>query len=260
MSAQCFCCSPTRRLLISGAVALPALAACGRAPDIELVPDEMVRELGLQTWGQIRQNTPATRNADRQRLAQLVGERLLTAAGEAPGDWEIVVFGSADVNAFALPGNKIGVFEGMFDVIGSEDQLAAIVGHEIGHLKEDHSQQRLTAQVAKEAGVGLITVLLQAGDVGMAREIGAALGIGAEFGLLRPYSRNHELEADRYGLRLMHQAGYEAAEAVQLWRRMQEAAGGRAPAFLSTHPAPERRIREIEAMLPELERLAPAPS
>ena len=166
--------------------------------------------------------------------------------------WEAVVFASPQVNAFALPGNKIGVFEGMFQVAGDEDHLAAIVGHEIGHLGADHAQERMNAQVAKQLGLRAITLILDIGQVEYAREIAAALGLGIEYGLILPYSRDQELEADRLGLELMAQADFQPEAAVILWQRMEAVTRGRPPEFLATHPAPQSRIEAIEALLPDL--------
>ncbi len=163
-----------------------------------------------------------------------------------------MVFARPDVNAFALPGRKIGVFEGMFAVTANRDQLAAIVGHEIGHLQAEHGQERMSAQVAQGWFMRLVSLVLNLGDVQYAAEIAAALGLGMQYGLLMPYSRRQELEADRLGLFAMADAGYRPEEAVQLWRRMETATRGGPPEFLATHPAPASRIQEIEELLPEV--------
>ncbi len=172
--------------------------------------------------------------------------------GESP-DWDTQVFASSEINAFALPGRKIGVFEGMFGVTQNTDQLAAIVGHEIGHLSENHAQARTSAQVATDAGLRIIAWLLNLGEVEYANEIAAALGPGAQVGLLLPYSRSHEFEADAFGLSAMVETGYDGGDALQLWRLMNVATQGRPPAFLATPPAPTDRIeamQDIFATLP----------
>jgi predicted Zn-dependent protease len=194
-----------------------------------------------------------TADADLQGALDAVAERMIRAAGESRGDWEAVVFARPDINAFALPGRKIGVFEGMFRVTETPDQLAAIVGHEVGHLQAEHAQERMSAQVAQGWFMRLVALLLNVGEVEYAAEIAAALGLGVQYGLLMPYSRRQELEADRLGLVSMAEAGYAPEEAVALWRRMDTAVAGRPPEFLATHPAPASRIREIEAYLPEID-------
>jgi predicted Zn-dependent protease len=222
---------------------------------VDLVSDEQVEAMGLQAWEEIRANAPVARDPALQSTLDRVSARLLSAAGQAPADWEFVVFGRPDVNAFALPGRKIGVYEGMFRVIANEDQLAAIVGHEIGHLQAEHGQERMNAQLSADWGLRIISFLLQIGDVEFAAEIAAALGLGVEYGLVLPYSRRQELEADRLGLQTMAAAGFAPEQAVDLWRRMEAAGGDRPPEFLATHPAPASRIEAIRKMLPEIRRL-----
>ena len=241
------------RLMGAGAAA-PLLAGCGEDPPINLVSEGTVREMGLRAWQEMRGKMPASRDSGLQEALDRIAGRLLEAVGADPRDWEAVVFANPQVNAFALPGNKIGVFEGMFRVAGSADQLAAVVGHEIGHLQADHGRERMNAQVAKDWGLRILAFVLQLGEVEYAREIAAALGLGVEYGLVLPYSRGQELEADRLGLVTMARAGFDPAEAVQLWRRMEAANGNRLPDFLATHPAPQARIQEIERMLAEMGR------
>ena len=252
LSGGCGVCLSRRGLLrLGGAGGLALTAGCDDPP-IDLVSDETVQAMGLEAWQQMRADTRPTDDVELQAALDRVAARLLQSAGEQPAEWEAVVFASPQINAFALPGNKIGVYEGMFDVIGSEHQLAAIVGHEIGHLGAEHSQERMNAQVAKQLGLRVLALVLDLGQVEYAGEIAAALGLGIEYGLILPYSRDQELEADRLGLELMAQAGFRPEEAVTLWQRMDAATGQRAPEFLATHPAPESRIEAIEAMLPEL--------
>ncbi len=247
---MCNCPIGRRGLLkMAGGGALPLLGGCD---DVDLVSDATVEAMGLQAWTEIRDATPVAADAALQAALDAVSGRLLAAAGEAPGDWEVLVFRGPEINAFALPGRKIGVYEGMFGVVGNADQLAAIVGHEIGHLQAEHSQERMNAQVAKGWGLRALSFVLQMNEVEFAAEIAAALGVGVEYGLVLPYSRRQELEADRLGLVTMAEAGYRPEESVALWRRMEAATADRAPEFLATHPAPQSRIREIEAMLPEI--------
>ncbi|MBM9595728.1 M48 family metallopeptidase [Roseitranquillus sediminis] len=242
----------SRRRFLAGAGALSLAGGCDGGFPIDLVSDDRIEAMGLEAWQQMHTGTRRSDDADLQRALDTVAGRLLTAAGERTDAWEAVVFEGPEINAFALPGNKIGVFEGLFGVVGNLDQLAAVVGHEIGHLQAEHGHERVNTQVAKDLGLRVIAFLLQQGDVQFAAEIAAALGLGVEFGLVLPYSRNQELEADRLGLQIMASGGYDPAQAVDLWRRMEAAGGPRAPAFLATHPAPAQRIEAIEAMLPEI--------
>ncbi|EKV31570.1 Zn-dependent protease with chaperone function [Caenispirillum salinarum AK4] len=240
-----------RRVLTLGGAALAALplAGCddGDWP-IDLVSDETVREMGLVSWRQLKEQTPLSDQARLHQVLDTIGTRMLRAMGEDPQAWELQVFQGDAVNAFALPGNKIGVFEGMMRFAQTEAQLAAVVGHEIGHHLAEHAQERMNAAVAKDFGLEAVEFFLDIGDVAYAREIAAVLGLGVEVGLTLPYTREHELEADRLGLRLMTDAGYDPRAAVQLWRRMAGQGGGQ-PAFLSTHPAPADRAERLEEII-----------
>ncbi len=248
---MCTACLTRRRFLALSAAAAPAaLSGCDDPPN--LVSDAQAEAMGLEAWEQLRENVPVSTNRGYQQALDRVSTRLLTAAGTSRDGWDILVFADPQVNAFALPGGRIGVYEGMFDVAASEDQLAAIIGHEIGHLSAEHAQKRMSAQIAKNAGLRIVAFFLDLGDVQYADEIAAALGLGVEVGLLLPYSREQEIEADALGLRTMDRAGYDPRQAVTLWERMQAVSGPRQPAFLATHPTPRSRIREIEQILTTL--------
>lgn len=239
--------------LFGGTAAAVALTGCDDIDlPFDLVSEAQLEQLGLQSWQQITASVPPTRDPSLQAHAEEIAARLLRTAGADPRAWRVQVFASPDANAFALPGNRIGVFEGMFRVAANADQLAAVVGHEIGHLQARHSKERVEARMLTDFGLQLVAVALDLGDVAFSREIAGLLGLGAEFGIALPYGRAQELEADRLGLELMHRAGYRAEEAAALWRRMDAAGGAGPPSFLSTHPAPRERIAAIEAMLPQV--------
>jgi predicted Zn-dependent protease len=228
----------------------PALAGCDRIAPL-IVSDEAVQQLGLATWARAKAEMRPSRDPAAQRLVERVALRLLGAAGEDAGRWEVAVFAEPGVNAFVLPGRKIGVLEGLIRVAGGEAELAAVVGHEVGHLHADHPEERLAGEIIRQWTLSLVGFLLDLNEVAFSREIAALLGIGAEYGLVRPYGRAQELEADRLGVFLMAKAGYDPQAAIALWRRMERIAGGGAPAFLSTHPAPGARIRALEGLIPE---------
>jgi predicted Zn-dependent protease len=215
-----------------------------------LVSAEEVQQLGVQSWEQIRAETPVSTNATYQRALHQVGTNILSAIGQNPANWEMVVFQGNEANAFALPGDKIGVYEGMFAIATNVDELAAVVGHEIGHNQAEHARERLSSAAATQTGLKILGAALQIGNIGYADEIAGLLGAGIQYGMILPYSRNQELEADSIGLINMARAGYDPRAAITMWQNMQ-AAGDRAPEFLSTHPAPESRIATLEAKMPE---------
>lgn len=240
-------------LLVGSAALVPLVGGCDRISEIpaRLIPDGMVEQMGSESWQRIVAQTAPSRDPEYISTAAEITGRLLAAAGETPASWEVRVFAGAEVNAFALPGGKIGIYEGMFSLAELPDQLAAVIGHEIGHNTARHSEERIAAAMAQELGLRLVSTALQLGDIAYANEIAALLGIGVEFGLVLPYSRRQELEADRIGLSVMDQAGYDPRQAITLWQRMAAMGGGRGPAFLSTHPDPERRIEALSAILEE---------
>lgn len=236
------------------AVAALAMAGCvteGTGLGLSLVPESQVEQMGLESWKAIRAETPVSRNADYQRAAQDVAGRILRASGKNPREWEVVVFASPEPNAFALPGKKIGIYEGMFNVANTPDKLAAVLGHEVAHVDAAHAAERVNTQVGTEIGVQLIGNVLGAVSSIPPETAQALLGAGATYGVVLPYSRNQELEADRIGLHYMVQAGYQPRAAVELWQSMSRLGPGQ-PTLLSTHPAPEQRIEELERMIPEV--------
>lgn len=248
--------NPGRRRFLIGLAGVGGamLVGCVEPGDtgfgISLVSPEQARQLGLESWEQIRRDTRPSDNATYQRALQKVGSDVLRAAGQDPSAWELVVFEGDEANAFALPGGKIGVFEGMFRHARNEDQLAAVIGHEIGHNQAEHAAERLSSAAATQTGLQLIDAALRAGNIGYVNEVAALLGAGVQYGLILPYGRNQELEADRLGLFNMARAGYDPRAAIELWRNMQDA-GPRQPGFLSTHPAPDARIVALEQLMPE---------
>jgi predicted Zn-dependent protease len=231
------------------ALLLAGCAPQGTGLGLNLVPEAEVEQAGREAWQEMRAKVPASADAALQARAHGIADRVLRGAGETPDAWEVVVFGSPEVNAFALPGNKIGVYEGMMR-LASDDELAAVLGHEVGHNQARHAAQRMNTETATSLGTSLLGAVLGGGGGQVAS---ALLGLGAEYGVILPYSRNQELEADRIGLLSMARAGFDPHAAVSLWRKM-DGQGSRPPAFLSTHPDPTSRIEQLQTQMPEAER------
>ncbi len=235
------------------ALALTA-AACGPRQTgigLDLVSKQQVEKMGATSWQQLRQQEPASERDGDWRLAQRISERVLTAAGHNPQQWEVVVFKGQQANAFALPGRKIGVYEGMMQLTqGNEAELAAVIGHEIAHVDHNHATQRVNSEMTTRLGIDLASAVLGASDIAQPQTVASLLGAGAQFGLLLPYSRNQELEADRSGLHYMARAGYDPRAAISLWKKMGQS-GKEPPVFLSTHPSHGQRVQQFESLMPE---------
>ncbi|MDZ4154345.1 M48 family metallopeptidase, partial [Methylicorpusculum sp.] len=161
------------------------------------------------------------------------------------------VFEDNSQNAFALPGNKIGVHTGLIDLVDNQDQLATVIGHEIGHVLAKHSNERMSQEFAVNQGMAAVQAIA-APQSALGQTAIGLLGAGAELGIILPYSRLHESEADVIGLDLMAKAGFDPQQSIQLWKKMSQASGGQGPAeFLSTHPAHGTRIEELQKRMPQ---------
>lgn len=239
-----------------GLAAILALGGCageGTGLGLQLVSPDQVAELGQQSWQQIKSKEPVSTNAAAKARVARVSERVLRGAGEDPATWEVVTFKSEQANAFALPGKKIGVYEGMLKVAETDDQLAAVIGHEIAHVERAHAVERVNSEAATQLGAQVVGGALQMSGTGGGEQVAALLGAGAQYGLLLPYARNQELEADRLGLITMARAGYDPRAAIKLWQNMAAAGGASQPEFMSTHPDHGNRIAQLERMMPEAE-------
>ncbi|MCF7985729.1 MAG: M48 family metallopeptidase [Thiohalocapsa sp.] len=226
----------------------------GRA-QVTLVPEAQMAALGQQSFEELLRTLPLNDDPHVRAYVGCVAQALVDALPEPHGTWSIAVFDDPTPNAFALPGGKIGVHTGMLGVARTPDQLAAVIGHEIGHVLADHANERLTQQLAVQGGLMLVDLFPDEPGSFEHEALRKALGIGAEYGLLLPYSRTHEREADRIGRDLMADAGFDPRASIVLWRNMGAAGGGQPPAFLSTHPSHDNRMEELaEDMAQAVER------
>jgi predicted Zn-dependent protease len=167
------------------------------------------------------------------------------------GRWEVLVFEDNTPNAFALPGSKIGVHSGMLEVAVTPGQLAAVLGHEVSHVLLRHGNERMSQSILADATVNAASVAAGTAVPQYQEMIVGGLGVGAQFGVLLPFSRKHESEADEVGQMFMAQAGFHPAEAITLWQNMAQQQGGDAPKqWQSTHPSDMTRIQKLQANLP----------
>lgn len=224
------------------------ITACATSPlgrrQLLLMPADQVAQMGVTAYAQMKAQQPLSGDTAINNRVQCVSNALLSVVGDASA-WEVTVFQDAAANAFALPGQKIGVNDGLLNVAVSPDQLAAVIGHEIGHVQAQHGNERMSVQFATQTGLQLLNALSGEGSEEKALVI-AALGAGAQFGVVLPFSRSHESEADLIGLELMARAGFDPRASVALWQNMAAASNGAPPELLSTHPAHDTRIRDLE--------------
>ncbi len=211
-----------------------------------LVDQGQIAQLSASAWQDVLKQEKRWANPAANRRVETVGKRITTAAGRTDLEWEYAVFDDDQLNAFVLPSGKVGVYRGLLETVKNDDQLAAVLGHETGHVSARHAAERYSQQVAAGVGGTVAQVAVAQSDTKYKNEIVQALGLGVTFGVLLPYSRKHELEADRIGVDYMHRAGYKPMEAVELWKLMQAQGGNKPPEFMSTHPAEGTRIRELE--------------
>lgn len=236
------------------AIACETVTVTGRR-QLQLISAGEEMQLGLTTFQQILQRSRVSTDPALNALVTRVGSRIAAVAERPDFEWEYRVIEDKQANAFALPGGKIGVYTGILPITRDEAGLAAVLAHEVAHVTARHGGERLSQQLAAQVGVSALGIVagVATGDPGATRLAAAAFGLGAQYGVLMPFSRAQESEADRIGLIYMAKAGYDPRAARDLWIRMAEASrnGTRPPEFLSTHPSEETRIKQIEGWLPE---------
>lgn len=226
------------------------VSSCATSPSgrkqLILLSSSQLDQMGAASFTQLKQTKTTTKDTKSIKYVTCITHHLLVAMGEKPEKWQIEVFNDDTPNAFALPGRKMGIHTGMLKLAHNQDQIAAVIGHEIGHVLAQHGNERMSQSLVTQLG-------LQATAIGLGRDrvqdqlIVGALGIGLQVGVLLPFSRTHEIEADRLGLKYMAEAGFDPRQASELWRLMDQAAGGSSPPeFLSTHPSSKSRIKDLE--------------
>lgn len=237
---------------LSVLVIVSLLAACAVSPtgrkQLVFMPDEQINQMGLQAFNTLKQEKPISNNDRYVQVSRCIAQALAREAGG--GNWEVVVFQDPSPNAFALPGNKIGVHTGMIELVENQDQLAAVIGHEIGHVQARHSNERVSQEMAVNQGLALIQAV-SAPQTALGQTAIGLLGVGAQYGVLMPYSRTHESEADIIGVDLMAKAGFDPRQSIALWQKMDQAAKGQQPIeFMSTHPSHSTRIQDLNQHMP----------
>lgn len=226
------------------------LAGCEAAPvtgrsQLILFPESQDAELGLQAYQQILAKSKVSKDARLNERVQTVGRRIAAVSGHPEFDWQFTLLENDQPNAFALPGGKVGVNTGLFKVAKNDAQLAAVIGHEVAHAIARHGAERMSHGVLAETGLAVLGATTnEASHVQLA-------AAAATLGVILPYSRTQESEADHIGLLYMAEAGYDPRQAVELWRNFERLGGNRPPEFLSTHPGQKTRIKRLQVLMPE---------
>ena len=208
-----------------------------------LVDDSTLEQSALAGWQEQLKTAKVSHDPVLNKRIQTVGARIVAAAGMGDRTWEYVLFDDDQPNAFVIPGNKVGVNTGLFKVVKNDDQLAAVIGHETGHVIARHAAERASQQIASQTVIQGVEGVTK-GNVHNA--VASYGGLGAELGFLLPYSRKQESEADIIGVDLMVKAGYKASEAINLWQNMMALNSGAPPEFMSTHPSDKTRIKNLQ--------------
>ncbi len=244
------------------------LAACATVPltdrrSLHIVPDSELLSLSVDQYTKTLKESKLSNDPEKVQMVKRVGERIAEATADLLKEkgleseiqnyhWEFNLIDDPKVvNAWCMPGGKVAVYTGILPVAGNETGLAVVMGHEIAHAVAKHGNERMSqGLLAQLGGVGLSVAL--GTNAGLTQDIFMqAYGVATQVGVLLPYSRLQESEADHIGLVLMAKAGYDPREAVPFWERMNKEGGSRPPEFLSTHPAPESRIENIKTLIPE---------
>lgn len=243
-------------------LAVGFLAACQTAPitgrsQFILMPASQDAQLGLEAYSAILSKSEISKDPEMNARVREIGHRIAAISPNPDFDWQFTVIKDENPNAFALPGGKVGVNTGLFKIAKNDDQLAAVMAHEVGHAVARHGAERVSRAVMVQAGLAAILSASQAGEEAQTENSQDAkyrqvLAAAATLGFILPFSREQESEADHIGLRYMAEAGYDPRQSVALWKNFKASGGNRTPEFLSTHPLPDTRIAQLEALVPAM--------
>lgn len=244
------------------------LAGCSSVPltgrkQVLLVSDQDVLASSLTQYSDYIKTAKKSTNQKQAAQVTRVGKKIAAATeaylkANGMGDevknfsWEFNLVADPQVNAFCMPGGKIVVYEGLMPLISSDDDLAVVLGHEVAHAVAKHSNERMSQQLMAQYGAALLGAAVSNKSAAVQQAANAVYGVGAQYGVMLPFSRKHESEADYMGLVLMTIAGYNPDAAVGFWQKMSAGSGGSTPEFMSTHPSDARRIAEIRQELPAI--------
>jgi predicted Zn-dependent protease len=239
----------TWALLLCLLVSTLLLSGCG----VAMMSDERLARQSKAQFTQLKKKDPVSKNRSYQKMIERIGKRITDVAKvDVPGtDWEFVVFDKSEPNAFAMPGGKVGVNSGLIELANEdEDEIAAVIGHEVAHVAKRHSNKRMSQGVGVALGGILLDTAMRnksSNDRALAR---GAYGVGATVGAVLPFSRSQEREADDLGLIYSAKAGYDPRASIRFWQKMMSKSRRKMPQFLSTHPDSGKRIEFLKSRMP----------
>lgn len=259
-----------KKIITMLAVAALLLTSCGSVPitgrkQLNLVSDSEVLQASLQEYASFMQTAKVSGQKTQSAMVTRVGQRIAAATEaylRANGyeseiqnfQWEFNLVKSDEINAWCMPGGKIVVYEGIMNLVSSDDELAVVVGHEVAHAVAKHSNERMSQQVLAQYGASAVSIFTSGKSAATQQIAQQVYGLGAQYGVMQPFSRKHESEADKMGLVLMTIAGYNPDVAVTFWQKMEAFSSTSVPEFLSSHPSHETRIADIKKWLPEVKK------
>jgi len=244
--------------IILGAILALLFIGCTKAPitgrsQLIMIDKQQELALGFQSAQEVLKKEKISSDPQKNAMVKRIGQRIANVSGQSNYKWEFfVIDNDKEANAFCLPGGKVFVYTGLFKYVANDDELAAVMGHEIGHALARHGAERMSrGQLAQTGGQLLSAVMQGRGNPQNTAMVMQAFGIGTQLGIMLPHSRVQEYEADHIGLVLAAKAGYNPQAALSFWEKFSQN-GQTPPEYLSTHPAPVNRIKEIRALLPQL--------
>ena len=252
-------------------IAILILTSCGSVPltgrrQMLLISDAELISASLTQYSEYMQSATKSTDKTKSAMVERAGQKIASATEAylkqiglekelSNFNWEFSLIKSEEVNAFCMPGGKIVVYEGLLPLVSSEDELAVVIGHEVAHAVAKHSNERMTQELLAQYGSSILNATLSTKSAAMQTIGGTIFGLGAQLGVMLPYSRKHEYEADYMGLVFMTMAGYNPDSAIAFWQKMSSASGGgNSSDFMSTHPSDSKRIAELQRRLPEMEK------
>lgn len=238
-------------LVLATAIGCATVPITGRK-SLNIIPESQEMALGLDSYKEILSKSEVVSSGPEVEMVRRAGQRIAAVSHKPGYAWEFNLIKDDMVNAFCLPGGKVAVYTGILPVAQSEAGLATVMAHEIAHAIARHGGERMTDQLAFQIGGMGLEALLKDKSPATRNVVLAAYGVGGTVGVLLPFSRSQESEADHIGLVYMAKAGYDPREAIGFWQRMAKQAEGKAPPeWLSTHPSGGTRVEQLQKWMPE---------